>query len=345
MISKVLPFFKVSSGCDYHRIVLPLMYAGYDFSKIKKFTKEELLQFKVLYFNRIPMEATLQTITNMQKLGFKVVMDLDDYWVLGEDHYLHKHWKHNKVTENIIEFMKIADRVTCTTQRLADKIKQYNTNVVVIPNALPIDIDQFKSDKSDSKHTRFGFVGGPSHAHDLRLIAPVFQHYNHLNFSMAGYNHKHKESCRMRDICSNNGKNPNYNSIASTPLGTYMYAYDSLDCCIAPLTGKEFNKYKSNLKILEAGAKKCAIICSPVECYTDTVPDSVVTYCKSVKDWKEAIKKHQDLEYTKERGENLYNWVKENYNLGTINQQRINLLCDIQQETQRQEDLSPPEGI
>jgi len=216
---------------------------------------------------------------------------------------------------------------TCTTERLASKIRPINSNVVVIPNALPFinHGDQFTSTKTTSSITRFGFVGGTSHKGDLMSIAPVFQYFNQLNFSYCGFSPRSKEAIGIQTLCSNVGKNLNYKSVDMAPLDKYMYAYDNLDCCIAPLLPEEFNKYKSNLKVLEAGLKKCALICSPNECYTDTVPAEVVTYCKSVKDWKEAIKKHQDLDYTKNRGEKLHEWVKTNYSLEEVNKQRLQL--------------------
>jgi hypothetical protein len=110
------------------------------------------------------------------------------------------------------------------------------------------------------------------------------------------------------------------------PLDKYLYGYDDIDVAIAPLEDNEFNKYKSNLKILEAGLKKCAIICSPNACYTDTVPDNIVTYAKSIRDWKEAFKQYKDKDFAKERGEKVYEWVKQYYEMGEVNKLRSKLL-------------------
>jgi len=327
MLSKILPIYKMTSGCDYHRILLPLGYMGYDFSLVQDMTTEKLQSFKIITFNRTPGGVNPQALRVLKSKGAKIILDLDDYWYLYAGHYLNKHWVENKVPETIIQMIKIADVVTCTTERLASKIRFLNSNVVVIPNALPFinHGDQFTSTKTASSTTRFGFVGGTSHKGDLMSIAPVFQYFNQLNFSYCGFSPRSKEAIGIQTLCSNSGKNLNYKSVDMAPLDKYMYAYDNLDCCIAPLLPEEFNKYKSNLKVLEAGLKKCALICSPNECYTDTVPAEVVTYCKSVKDWKEAIKKHQDLDYTKNRGEKLHEWVKANYSLEEVNKQRLQL--------------------
>ena len=327
MLSKILPLYKMTSGCDYHRLLLPLGYLGYDFSLVQNMTTEKLQTFKVITFNRIPHEVPVLALKALKNNGVKIVIDIDDYWYLYATHYLNKQWLKTKTPEKIIELIQLADVVTCTTERLAGKIRPLNSNVLVIPNALPFNNheDHFKNNKTTSSITRFGFVGGTSHKGDIMSIAPIFQYFNQLDFSYCGFSPLSKEAVGIQTLCSNGGKNLNYKSVNMAPLDKYMYAYDNLDCCIAPLAQEDFNKYKSNLKILEAGLKKCAIICSPSECYTDTVPDNIVTYCKSIKDWKEAIKKHQNLAYTKDRGEKLHEWVKENYNLETINKKRLQL--------------------
>lgn len=327
-LDNLLPLYKINSGCDYHRIVLPLGYAGYDFTSLQDMTTEKLRKYKTIIFNRVPINIPLKPLLKLkEEYGVKVIADIDDYWHLYPSHYLYSHWKREGVSEKIQEFIRIADLVTTTTDRLVGKIKEINSNVHVVPNALPFNTnDQFLYNKVNSNEIRFGFVGGSSHLHDVKTIAPIFQFYNNINFTYCGYSKKSPDSVKMSKIFSNYNTNRNYKNVEMAGLDSYMYGYDTLDCCIAPLVKVEFNKYKSNLKVLEAGLKKCSIICSNVECYTDTVPDTVVTYCNSIKDWKEAIRKHRDIDYTKERGENLYNWVKENYSLEEVNKKRLKLI-------------------
>lgn len=327
-LDKLFPIIKPGSGCDYHRIVLPLEHLGYDFKLLEGLTTEKFKTFTALMFNRVPKKAKLDSLLEVRKqYGTKVIADFDDFWELQPSHYLYTHWKEEKLAEKMKAFMEISDVVTCTTQRLADKIAALNQKVIVVPNAMPVNTeDQFKDRKTPTTETRFGFVGGVSHAGDLKMIWPVFQHYNHLNFTFCGYSETSPQAKRMEDTCSNNKKNPNYKREFIKPLDKYMESYDNLDCCIAPLTDDYFNQFKSNLKVLEAGIKRCAIICSPNPCYTDTVPDNLVTYCKTIKDWKEAFRKHKDLNYTQEKGHALYDWVITNYNLEDANKTRLNII-------------------
>lgn len=52
MMSKILPLYRLQSGCEYHRILLPFGYAGYDFDLVKDIITEKLKGFKVFYFIR-----------------------------------------------------------------------------------------------------------------------------------------------------------------------------------------------------------------------------------------------------------------------------------------------------
>lgn len=324
MINSILPLYGLSSGCDYHRILLPLGYAGYDFSQLEEMTNEKLHSYKVVVFNRIPVNIEVAGLKKLQEKGLKLAIDMDDYWYLYKEHLIYEGWIKNNFSQRLEELMRISDVVTCTTKRLADKIIPFNQNVHILPNALPFESGQFNSVKTSSDKVRFGFVGSSSHLHDLRTIVPVFQHFSQLDFTMCGYV-TNPVWDKMEAVCSNNGTNKNYKRVDQRMLDSYMDGYTDLDCCIAPLTNVDFNQYKSNLKILEAGVKKCAIICSANPCYTDTVPDELVTFCKSIKDWKLAIKKHQDIEYTQAKGLALHDWVKANYDLKEVNKSRFKL--------------------
>ena len=66
--------------------------------------------------------------------------------------------------------LKIADYVTTTTKLFADEISKINKNVFVLPNAINPDEPQFKAKTEPSDRLRFGWLGGSSHLHDLKLI-------------------------------------------------------------------------------------------------------------------------------------------------------------------------------
>jgi glycosyltransferase involved in cell wall biosynthesis len=113
----------------------------------------------------------------------------------------------------------------------------------------------------------------------------------------------------------------------TTPV-LYGGYYSEIDVCIAPLSGLEhFNRYKSELKIVEAAAYSLPIIVSDTEPYTLHRDNEGVIFVKD-NDWETAIL--SVLQMSKEEREKLgqknYDYCFRNHNLDLINEKRINLL-------------------
>ena len=102
------------------------------------------------------------------------VMDIDDNWDVGPQHPLYASLKNNNVPSKIVENIKRFDYITTTTEIFADKIKQYNKNVFVFPNAIDPDDEQYKPIKNPSNKIRFGFVMGSAHEKDMEQFKGVF---------------------------------------------------------------------------------------------------------------------------------------------------------------------------
>jgi glycosyltransferase involved in cell wall biosynthesis len=266
-----------------------------------------------------------------RKWDFKCIIDVDDYWHLPFHHLIYGWWKHHNITALMETMIREMDAVTCTTERLAEKIFPFNKNVHVLPNALFInDFVKLYEEK-----IRFGYVGGSTHFNDLKTVRGIFHSFPDLDFTLCGYNNPEEGEGKrnvwdsMERLCSNNYKNKNFKRSPTMDLWTYMNHYDKLDVVIAPLEDMNFNYYKSSLKVYEAGAAKCPIICSSVPPFTDDIPDDLVTFCKTSADWKTAIKKHKDIGFVKEKGEKLYDWVKANRNLDLLKEKRIEVYQNV----------------
>jgi len=95
------------------------------------------------------------------------IMDIDDNWDVGPHHPLYLSNKAIKGAEKTTENLRRVDYVTTTTPIYANKIKTYNKNVFVYPNAIDPSEDQFQPIKNPSERIRFGFVMGSSHERDM----------------------------------------------------------------------------------------------------------------------------------------------------------------------------------
>ena len=124
------------------------------------------------------------------------------------------------------------------------------------------------------------------------------------------------------------------------PLTSYAEHYDYCDICLAPLTdtfdqqvGKPprvkmvkrphiFNKVKSELKVIEAGVKKKALIAQDFAIYRDKIIDGETGLLvkNNKRGWYKAIKTLVDNpDYRDELANNLHEWVKDEYSIDRIN--------------------------
>ena len=129
------------------------------------------------------------------------------------------------------------------------------------------------------------------------------------------------------------------------PILLYGTMYNEADVVFAPLKNNNmFNIVKSQLKVVEAGAHHCPIICSNYGPYTiDDIEGKIDGKQKgflvdenesgSSMKWLEHMKYYyENPEKVKEHGDNLYEYVKENYDVNVTNKKRANLFRKIMKE-------------
>lgn len=303
---------KLGSGCDYHRVVMP-----FEGNTIQP-------THDVLVFNRI-FSRGADEVKRLKAQGVRIVVDLDDFYDLNPEHYLASVFVSHSA--NIIEMLKLADVVTVTTELLASKIRHLNSNVVVIRNCLPFDTGQFTLSDDVTSSTPLVWAGGASHEPDLALVANSFE--DNL-LTIAGYetypqarpgSHHYLTSQEWAKV---KRKMPRANYIPAVKcLGNYMDVYDGHKIAIAPLVDNGFNACKSNLKILEAGAKGLPIVCSKVLPYFNPVDAQAVFYAESKAEWHyEIVKLLRNPNYTVDRGLMLAEHVRLHYNMDDANELR-----------------------
>jgi glycosyltransferase involved in cell wall biosynthesis len=110
-----------------------------------------------------------------------------------------------------------------------------------------------------------------------------------------------------------------YRKIHSMRPVDYMAMYEHADIMLIPLEDTEWHACKSNLKILEAAAKRVPCIVSNVAPYNQD-PDAPVLWVNSQKDWFSHLN-YLILtpEARREMGNKLHEWAKEKYSIERIN--------------------------
>lgn len=352
--------------------------------------------FDAIFLHRVPQnnyEQAVVIITNLKKLGLKVIIDIDDYWNLDPSHGSYEQIKKAGVPGILINCLKMADMVTVPTSILANEVKQFNKNVFVLPNALDPNEEQFKPRPTESDKVRIGWLGGSSHIKDLELVQCL---------SSIGENHKDKTQLVLcgfdtrgtaRELNRETGQveerplkptesvwfiyelfftnslkllqedpeyikfllqfnedknfddsNKPYRRVWTKSINQYGRNYNLFDVSLAPLLDNKFNMYKSQLKIIEAGFQKKAVIASNYGPYTiDLIsainkggginPDGnclLVDTNKNHKNWSKYAKMLIDNpQMVKDLGEKLYNTVKDKYDINNVTKTRSEIYLNL----------------
>jgi len=99
----------------------------------------------------------------------------------------------------------------------------------------------------------------------------------------------------------------------ATDYGKYLRLLHSCDICLQPLDDTKFNRYKSDIKFLEAGASGLAVLASPVV-YADTIVDGYTgLIARGPSEWDKMLTKLiRDTELRRTLGRNAKNYVLKN---------------------------------
>lgn len=130
-------------------------------------------------------------------------------------------------------------------------------------------------------------------------------------------------------------KNEGYRRVWTKPITTYAKNYAKFDISLAPIKNHIFNRVKSQLKVIEAGFYKKALIASNIGPYTLDLKHSLdngkftdgnallVNETNNHSDWAKYIKKlYDNPNWVQDLGERLYETVKDTYNLEKVSRDR-----------------------
>jgi glycosyltransferase involved in cell wall biosynthesis len=233
-------------------------------------------------------------------------------WKDGENGFDLK--RNKKQLEDRIQSLVEADLVTVTTQKLADFAKDYNPNVVVLPNS--IDFSKWwKLPLKPHKQLRIGWSGGASHYEDLHSIKEP------LNRLMRKY--------RFKLIMAGEY----YKGLIDNDLQYLVEAYEwtdfsahsfrmmcmDLDIGIVPLADLPFNHYKSCVKWYEFSAMKVPCVVANILPYSEEITDKNTArgYKTPAEFEKAVLSLIEDVHLKEFIAENAYEWVFKHRNAKT----------------------------
>ena len=132
-----------------------------------------------------------------------------------------------------------------------------------------------------------------------------------------------------------NENNQSYVRVWTKPVSSYAKNYSKFDISLAPIKNHVFNIMKSQLKVIESGFYKKAMIASNLGPYTIDLKNAFVknTFTsgnallvdedKNKYDWGKSIEKlMKNPNLITDLGEKLYETVKDKYSLITVTKNR-----------------------
>lgn len=294
-----------------------------------------------MIFNRCSIEGFDTFAEIKAQCGFKVILDLDDYWNLYAHHHEFGNWINAKMPRWIMKNIHLADAITVTHSLLAEKVLEVkpDADVHVIPNGLPFDEGQYTRHREEDDRVRLLYAGGASHVYDVAELRAPLQQVNETlaghEIILAGYKdnpEKIKSQWdRMLETFYPHLQAAHRPIRRGKPLSKYMQIYEEADVVLAPLEDNEFNRYKSNLKVLEAGCKGAAVIASAIHPYDNPLDREFLTFADSSVGWYEAMRYHiRNPQYCKDMGQALAEHVRKHYHIDKINLHRRQLLEHMQ---------------
>lgn len=320
---KILGIIRKDSAVCYHRITMPLALMPDVDCHITNHITEETFEagYDAVFYSRVLSDGAMDNLYAMrEKHGFKLFVDVDDYWHLDYWHPLYQTYQKENFAERQISSIVNADAVFTTHERLWGEIKPLNQNCFTVYNAIP-KIDQYLTEPEDSDRVRLFWQGSVTHQADLSLIQYAIENLLHskvrdnVTMVLAGFHRQMDEWLEMADVYTAKGK-LQHQLINGMKPEVYYKAYSRADVCLIPLVASRFNGFKSNLKVLEAGNMGLPCIVSNVHPYKD-LP---VIYANGSTDWLDKMKWYIRNEHArKDDGEKLRDFCNVFYDYRKIN--------------------------
>jgi glycosyltransferase involved in cell wall biosynthesis len=401
---KILAIASDTHGVGKFRILDPYKYIGenhnsdihvdlaFDIPDEDSFFKDYNIVVFHSFIHKTSHEINLKRLNFLKNQGIITIMDIDDFWNVDQKHPMYHQVRESKTPEKKVQLLKSVDYVSTTTPIFAKTIKDKLglKNVVVFPNAINEEEDQFKINKIPSEKIRFGWLGGSSHLFDIELleqgISSVYATYkDKVQFVLCGFDTrgtvtefiKGSTEVRQRPIepletvwfkyesiftdkfkvlddeykkylftflnVLYDDKNKPYIRRWTKDISSYATNYNYFDVSLAPLVENLFNTNKSQLKAIESGFHKKALIASETNPYTLDLVNAfengkfisngnalLVNPKKNHKQWAQHMKRLvENPSFIEDLGERLYETVKDKYSLKKVCKDRVEFFKSI----------------
>lgn len=251
-----------------------------DFPSIKEL-KEIASWGDIFIFGRCDHPDYFKAIQFVKEFSDKpVLLDIDDN-IFAVSPYLparqqyHPNGPAIKIHEEIAKYV---DRIIVSTASLEEIYKEYN-EVSIIENGI-----KYVLAKKVHDGINIGFMCSGSHLENAQIIEPaiiqVLSKYANVRFyytkAFGGFMERVPDKIKDQ-----------VNFVPFYPLKNYLQYVNNLnlDIGLAPLMRNDFNRCKSNIRVLEYWQNQVSVIASPLDEYAKTIDHGFNGYLSGDDEW------------------------------------------------------------
>jgi len=307
---KVLFVIADFTGCGEYRCIKPakeltkqgMIEADYSIS----IRPEHMKYYDLFVFQRAALPNMKEIVTQLKRRKRPILYEIDDDLFtipFGNDA---RHYFSNDKKQTAKDIMKMCDGVITTTSYLKEKIaKSYNKNVYVIPNYLDKNLWQGVEKEKNNKLT-IGWAGTTTHYGDLRTHCSTIKqmlNQHDIEARFIGFVPPdfvdEEEYPNLLKVMQNLVKKEEEYQVSDRvkfvpfgPYNDYPRKLAKIDIGLAPIEDNQFNRSKSDIKILEYNYLGIPCVASKVENYVRAAEDGAgVLIAKNPSKWIQHLNK------------------------------------------------------
>lgn len=261
--------FHDGHACGYYRINLPLdalAANGHDITTSWGWD-DTANEAPIIVGQRVGKYGVMPLWRRLRPTHKLVYETDDDVWSIDPTNFAAA-FTHDPVTlDQIQEAIRTVHLVTVSTEPLAEVLRNYHDNVVVLPNHIDgrmLDLQRPRRDR-----VTVGWAGGDSHLRDIEMITPTLRRFLTRNPAVDFHN----VGTDYTKVLKIPGRHTDW----ANNMWDYYRNID-FDIGLAPLVESTFNRSKSWIKALEYAALGIPVIASDREPYRPFVLDGVTGY-------------------------------------------------------------------
>lgn len=273
-------------GCGHYRILHPFQALAAELSlegglKLNPFHFTDVARIEpdvIILQGAWAHEGILTEIRRYREItGAKVVLEFDDYLPNIPTRSIYRQQFSRSVLKNMRRAIEQVDWLVVSTPTLAEEYASYHHDIRVAQNGLLPDWwGNLRAERGRGRKMRVGWAGGASHTGDLAEIRSVVKDLGEeVEWVFMGMKPE--------------GVDCEYHEGVAIDKYPSKLAALNLDLAVVPLEVNQFNRCKSNLRLLELGACGVPVICTDIEPYRDLPVTRVRNRHQA---WVDAIRSH-----------------------------------------------------